>query len=152
MANPNSGRFCWHELVTTDVAAAMKFYTGLFGWSVIENPMPGGGTYRMMRHGDVMVGGTVGEVVQSNAKQYKPGDIVVSDFAFGWQEYAAVPAAGVRRVDPALAPLPYWMEAFGLNGLTAYFALLEAALKAPDITFTVIDRADGKAKGHLRMM
>jgi RimJ/RimL family protein N-acetyltransferase len=33
-----------------------------------------------------------------------------------------------------------------------YEAVLEAALKAPDITFTVIDRQDGKAKGHLRMM
>jgi predicted enzyme related to lactoylglutathione lyase len=59
MANPNTGRFCWHELVTTDAAAAMKFYTGLFGWTVQENPMPGGGTYRMMQHGDAMVGGAM---------------------------------------------------------------------------------------------
>lgn len=58
MATPNDGLFCWHELVTTDALAATKFYTELLGWSVIENPMPGGGgTYRMLRQGDVMVGG-----------------------------------------------------------------------------------------------
>src|ERR1700753_4333381 len=36
MANPNNGRFTWHELRSTDVAAAMKFYQGLFGWDVEE--------------------------------------------------------------------------------------------------------------------
>jgi NADPH-dependent curcumin reductase CurA len=90
-----------------------------------------------VKPGDVMLGGAIGEVVQSNAKQYKPGDIVVADFGFGWQEYAAVPASAVRRVDPELAPLPYWMEAFGLNGLTAYFALLEAAPVKPGDTVVV---------------
>jgi len=59
MANPNTGRFVWHELVTTDAAAATKFYTGLFGWTVQENPMPGGGVYRMFSQGEVMVGGAM---------------------------------------------------------------------------------------------
>jgi NADPH-dependent curcumin reductase CurA len=90
-----------------------------------------------VKPGELMLGGGIGEVVRSNAKQYKPGDIVVSDFAFGWQEYAALPASGVRRVDPKLAPLPYWMEAFGLNGLTAYFSLLEAAPVKPGDTVVV---------------
>lgn len=59
MANPNTGRFVWHELVTTDAAVATKFYTGLFGWSVGESPMPGGGTYRMFSQGDIMVAGAM---------------------------------------------------------------------------------------------
>ena len=79
-----------------------------------------------VKPGDVMLGGAIGEVVQSNAKQYKPGDIVVTDFGFGWQELAVLRPSAVRRVDPQLAPLPYWMEAFGLNGTTAYFALVDA--------------------------
>lgn len=33
-----------------------------------------------------------------------------------------------------------------------YEALLDTLLKSPDISFAVIDRADGKAKGHLKMM
>ncbi len=28
-----AGAFCWNELLTTDTAAAEKFYTGLFGWT-----------------------------------------------------------------------------------------------------------------------
>lgn len=78
-----------------------------------------------VRPGDVMVGGGIGEVVQSNAENFRPGDVVVSDFSFGWQEFAAVPATAVRCIRPEIAPLPYWLDAFGLNGLTAYFALFE---------------------------
>jgi hypothetical protein len=59
MANPNTAHFVWHELVTTDAPVATKFYTGLFGWSVKETPMPGGGTYRLLSKGDVMVAGAM---------------------------------------------------------------------------------------------
>jgi predicted enzyme related to lactoylglutathione lyase len=59
MANPNTGRFVWHELVTSDAGVATKFYTALFGWTVQENPMPGGGTYRMFSQGETMVAGAM---------------------------------------------------------------------------------------------
>ena len=95
-----------------------------------------------VKPGDVMLGGGIGEVVQSNTKHYKPGDVVVTDFSFGWQEYAALQPSAVRKVDPSLAPLPYWMEAFGLNGTTAYFALLDAARIKPGDT-VVISAAAG---------
>ena len=42
----------------------------------------------------------------SNASSTKPGDLVVSDFGFGWQEYAALSASSVRRIDSKVAPLP----------------------------------------------
>jgi NADPH-dependent curcumin reductase CurA len=100
-----------------------------------------------VKPGDVMLGGGIGEVVQSNTKHYKPGDIVVTDFGFGWQEYAVLQPSAVRKVDPALAPLPYWMEAFGLNGVTAYFALLDAApIKAGD---TVVISAAAGSVGQI---
>lgn len=84
--------------------------------------------------GDVMIGGAIGEVVDSRSANFRPGDIVVTDFAFGWQEYAVLSPAVVRGVDPSLAPLPYWLDAFGLNGITAYFALFAAGeLKAGDL-------------------
>lgn len=94
-----------------------------------------------LKPGDVMIGGGIGEVVQSNARRYKPGDIVVTDFSFGWQEYAVLSPAAVRKVDPAVAPLPYWMEAFGLNGTTAYFALLDAGRIRPGDTVVVSSAA-----------
>lgn len=34
------GQFSWNELVTTDPAAATKFYSQLFGWKTQEMPMP----------------------------------------------------------------------------------------------------------------
>jgi predicted enzyme related to lactoylglutathione lyase len=60
MANPSTGRFCWHELVTTDLTTATKFYGELLGWTFRDNPSPGGGTYRMFSLGDTMVGGAMG--------------------------------------------------------------------------------------------
>src|SRR5688572_5386196 len=83
--------------------------------------------------GELMVGGCVGEVVASNAKGYEAGDIVVTDQSFGWQEYGVLAPASARKVDRAAAPLPYWLDALGMNGMTAWFALLDAAdMKAGD--------------------
>jgi uncharacterized protein len=36
------GSFCWSELATSDGEKAKKFYTEMFGWTVVEYPMPGG--------------------------------------------------------------------------------------------------------------
>ena len=97
---------------------------------------------RGVKPGEVMLGGAVAEVVQSNVKQYKPGDIVVTDFSFGWQQYAVLRPAVVRPVDGAVAPLPYALDALGLNGMTAYFALIEAGRIKPGDT-VVISAAAG---------
>jgi uncharacterized protein len=51
-----AGTFCWVELGTTDVAAAKKFYGGLFGWSISDMPM-GGMPYSVAALGDKQVGG-----------------------------------------------------------------------------------------------
>ena len=41
------------------------------------------------------------------------------------QEFALSDGSGVIKVDPALAPLPTFLGALGLTGLTAYFGLLD---------------------------
>jgi hypothetical protein len=51
-----AGTFCWVELGTTDVAAAKKFYSGLFGWTITDMPM-GGMAYGLAALGDKQVGG-----------------------------------------------------------------------------------------------
>ena len=52
------GEFCWNELVTSDSAAAFKFYSELFGWKLLQDmdmgPM---GTYRIYGVGDKQLGG-----------------------------------------------------------------------------------------------
>jgi uncharacterized protein len=59
MANPSTGRFCWHELGTTDLTAATRFYGELLGWTFRDNPSPAGGTYRVFSLGETMVGGAM---------------------------------------------------------------------------------------------
>jgi NADPH-dependent curcumin reductase CurA len=73
--------------------------------------------------GGVMVGGVVGEVIESNNAKFKAGDIVQGEF--GWQEYALSNGQGVRKVDPSIAPISTAIGILGMPGLTAYFGLLE---------------------------
>jgi len=60
MANPGTGRFCWHELVTSNLEAATTFYQDLFGWTFRDMPSPAaGGNYRMFSLGETMVAGAM---------------------------------------------------------------------------------------------
>lgn len=77
-----------------------------------------------VRPGEVMVGGGIGEVLHSNCVDYRQGDIVVSDFTFGWQNFAVLSSASVRLVDTKLAPLPCWLDFLGTSGPTPILALL----------------------------
>jgi len=56
---PSLGRFTWHELMTTDIHAAFRFYGGLFGWENMEemDMGPGIGTYLEYGKGGKMFGG-----------------------------------------------------------------------------------------------
>lgn len=52
------GLFSWNELVTTDVAGAKAFYSGLLGWTLEEKPMPEMAlTYTMAKVGEQYTGG-----------------------------------------------------------------------------------------------
>jgi hypothetical protein len=73
--------------------------------------------------GAVMVGGTVSEVVASRNDAFAPGAVVAS-FS-GWQEYDISNGAGLRILDPALAPVSTALGVLGMPGLTAYAGLLE---------------------------
>ncbi|RMF38359.1 MAG: NADP-dependent oxidoreductase, partial [Alphaproteobacteria bacterium] len=74
--------------------------------------------------GTALEGGAVGEVVASNAPDFAVGDHVVS--MFGWREAFTCPAdAGLRKVDPALAPLQAYLGVLGMPGMTAWAGLLK---------------------------
>ncbi|MFJ3248541.1 NADP-dependent oxidoreductase [Streptomyces sp. NPDC086782] len=84
--------------------------------------------------GRPMQGGAVGEVVASEAEGIAVGDHVLH-FG-GWREYAAVNGRGAVKVDPAAAPLPAYLGALGMTGLTAYAGLLRiASFKEGDAVF-----------------
>jgi NADPH-dependent curcumin reductase CurA len=78
-----------------------------------------------MKIGDVMVGGTVGKVVESRHPEYRKGDIV--EGMLGWREYALSDGNGLRKVDPNIAPVSTAIGVLGMPGLTAYFGMLEIA-------------------------
>ena len=73
--------------------------------------------------GGVMTGGAVSEVVASHAGDVAVGDIVESPS--GWQEYAVVRGADVRKIDRSLAPISTALGVLGMPGLTAYAGLFE---------------------------
>ncbi|MFZ1072273.1 MAG: VOC family protein [Verrucomicrobiia bacterium] len=52
---PKIGEFSWNELVTQNVAASKKFYTGLFGWKT--QPFGKGTDYTIFKQGKDMVAG-----------------------------------------------------------------------------------------------
>lgn len=49
--------FIWYDLMTTDMAAASKFYTAVVGWNIADSGMPGPMKYNILKTGDTMVGG-----------------------------------------------------------------------------------------------
>src|SRR5580693_5896402 len=73
--------------------------------------------------GDVMRAGGIGRVVASNDASLAVGDAVVG--MTGVQDYAVVKAKDATKVDARLAPLPRFLGALGMPGLTAYFGLLD---------------------------
>ncbi|HJG52216.1 MAG TPA: zinc-binding dehydrogenase, partial [Brachybacterium faecium] len=75
-----------------------------------------------MEVGDVIVGGTVSEVVDSAAEGFSVGDTVLS--YGGWQEYSLEPAERLRRLDPSVAPVTTALGVLGMPGFTAYAGLL----------------------------
>ena len=74
--------------------------------------------------GEVMVGGTVGEIVESRQDGFAPGDKVVC--MGGWQELAVLDARTpgmVRKVDASRIPLSAFLGAVGMPGVTAWVGL-----------------------------
>ena len=76
--------------------------------------------------GQVMQGGTVGEVVESRSPKFQPGDKVIG--MGGWQQYSVVDAAqpgALRKVDTTQVPLSYYLGAVGMPGVTAWYGLVK---------------------------
>ena len=73
--------------------------------------------------GAVMRALALGKVAASEHPDFAVGDHVSG--AFGVQEFARSDGSGVNKVDPALAPLPTYLGALGITGITAYFGLLD---------------------------
>jgi hypothetical protein len=75
--------------------------------------------------GAVMRAGAVGRIEVSRHPDFSPGDRVAG--MFGWQDYVAVPGNSIqRKITDTDFPISTALGVLGLNGLTAYFGLLDA--------------------------
>ena len=99
-----------------------------------------------LNEGDLIVGGAVGRVINSETSQYKEGDIV-EGFTLGWQEYAIATPATIRKINPELAPIQTAVGVLGMPGMTAFFGLLHVGKPIPGDT-VVVSAASG-AVGQL---
>ncbi len=102
-----------------------------------SDPVPVGGVMRAL---------AAGRVQASEHPDWKPGDLVCG--MFGWQDYATIDAASIgpatlgRRVTETDLPLSLSLGVLGLNGLTAYFGLLDIGAPRPGDT-VVVSTASG---------
>jgi NADPH-dependent curcumin reductase len=105
-----------------------------------------------VRIGEVMVGETVGEVVESSHPRFGVGDTVVG--RLGWQLYAISEGDGLRKVDPALVPISCYLGAAGMPGATAWIGLFEHCRPTAGETVAVSAAAGavGSVVGQLARM
>jgi hypothetical protein len=76
--------------------------------------------------GEVMIGGTVGEVVESRHPKFKAGDTVVG--MGGWQNYSVVDGnamGALRKVNTTQVPMSHYLGAVGMPGVTAWYGLVK---------------------------
>ena len=97
---------------------------------------------------EVMIGGTVGEVIGSKSPRFAVGDQVVG--MGGWQEYAVVtPGAGamLMKVDTSKIPLAAYLGPVGMPGVTAWYGLEK--IIAPKAGQTIVVSAAAGAVGSV---
>ena len=93
--------------------------------------------------GEVMVGQTAGEVIESRNPKLKAGDVVLTQL--GWQLYGTTREA--TKIDASRAPASYYLGILGMPGLTAYFGLKE--LGQPKAGETLVVSAASGAVGSV---
>ncbi len=100
--------------------------------------------------GETMRSFSAGTVVASRHPCYAEGDRVMG--MLGWQHYAVSDGSNItRKVAERDLPLSLSLGVLGLNGVTAYFALLELGLPRPGDTVVVSTAAGsvGSAVGQI---
>jgi len=95
--------------------------------------------------GEVMVGQTVGEVIESQDPRFKPGDKVLTQL--GWQLYGVAKGSELTRIDVKHAPASYYLGILGMPGITAWFGLSE--IGQPKAGETVVVSAASGAVGSV---
>ena len=70
---------------------------------------------------ETMIGGTVGEVIESKHPKFNAGDKVVG--MFGWSEIGVSDGTLLKKVPDGPVPLSAYLGAVGMPGMTAWYGL-----------------------------
>jgi NADPH-dependent curcumin reductase CurA len=102
--------------------------------------------------GDVMVGGTAGEVVASKNPKFAVGDKVVG--MLGWQLYGVSDGTMLMKVDDRQIPLSAYLGTVGMPGVTAWYGLMDICQPKPGetVVVTAASGAVGSVVGQLAKM
>lgn len=102
--------------------------------------------------GDVMVGGTAGEVVASKNPKFAVGEKVVG--YLGWQLFGVSDGAMLMKVDDRHIPLSAYLGSVGMPGVTAWYGLMDICQpKAGEtVVVTAASGAVGSVVGQLAKM
>ena len=92
----------------------------------------------------VMVGGTVGEIVESRSPKFAVGDKVVG--MLGWQLYGISNGTGLNKIDASRAPASAFLGVLGMPGVTAWVGLLDICQPKAGET-VVVSAASGAVGG-----
>ena len=99
-----------------------------------------------MKIGDIMRGGTIGVVEETNNNDFQKGDVV--NAMGGWQQFCVSTGRGVRKIPLDTGfPLDSFMSIFGMTGMTAYFGLLD--ITKPQEGETLVVSAAAGAVGSI---
>jgi NADPH-dependent curcumin reductase CurA len=98
--------------------------------------------------GKPLDGSAIGEVVESRAGEFKPGDVVIS--RFGWREYFIASPKELQLVSREVQPLSVYLGVLGMTGMTAWVGLNLVEVKDGDVIFiSGAAGAVGSAAGQL---
>jgi hypothetical protein len=95
--------------------------------------------------GEVMVGGTVGEVIASHNPRFSVGDKVVG--MGGWRLYALDDGSSLRKIEPNGVPIQAWLGVLGMPGVTAWYGVNQ--IIAPKAGETLLVSAATGAVGSI---
>jgi NADPH-dependent curcumin reductase CurA len=95
--------------------------------------------------GEVMIGGTVAEVIESKNPGFKRGDFVVG--MAGWQQFQVSDGGGLRRIDVSVISPSAYLGCLGMPGVTAWYGLTQ--IGKPRSGETVVVSAAAGAVGSV---
>jgi NADPH-dependent curcumin reductase CurA len=98
---------------------------------------------------ETMIGGTVGQVVESKHPKFAEGDFVVG--MGGWTEMSVSDGSDMRKVDTTHIPLSAYLGPVGMPGMTAWYGLTQImqAKEGETICVSAASGAVGSVVGQL---